>query len=158
MVCRSGALTVSEISRRGFTTALFVPFQHKDRHSTGMRCRLKKPAIAAKIFEQPQFTADVVATPAGWNRETLMEMAQRARAAAIPDATERVAKEVSLGSPRLNLAARVALHDFLSSRWRLENEYTTTGKTAFNRARDASRPAHSLLASVVLAWAVLPKC
>ncbi|MGC0090396.1 hypothetical protein ACPRSI_05450, partial [Enterobacter asburiae] len=32
------------------------------------------------------------------NRDALLEMAQRARAAAIPDATERVAKEVSLAA------------------------------------------------------------
>ncbi|HBX13605.1 MAG TPA: UDP-N-acetylglucosamine--N-acetylmuramyl-(pentapeptide) pyrophosphoryl-undecaprenol N-acetylglucosamine transferase, partial [Leclercia adecarboxylata] len=56
-------------------------------------------AGAAKIFEQPQFTADAVATTlAGWDRKTLLEMAQHARAAAIPDATERVAKEVSLAA------------------------------------------------------------
>ena len=63
-----------------------------------MRCRLRKLG-AAKIFEQPQFTADAVATTlAGWNRDVLLEMAQRARATAIPDATERVAKEVSLAA------------------------------------------------------------
>lgn len=62
-----------------------------------MRCCWK--AGAAKILEQPQFTVDAVAeTPASWNREALLEMAERARAAAIPDATERVAKEASLAA------------------------------------------------------------
>lgn len=97
VVCRSGALTVSEIAAAGLP-AVFVPFQHKDRQQYWNALPLEK-AGAAKIFEQPQFTADAVATTlAGWNRDALLEMAQRARAVAIPDATERVAKEVSLAA------------------------------------------------------------
>ena len=74
-----------------------------------MHCRLKSGC--REDFEQPQFTADAVATTAGWNRDVLLEMAQRARATAIPDATERVARSEP-GSPGIILAARVALHDF----------------------------------------------
>ncbi len=44
VVCRSGALTVSEIAAAGLP-ALFVPFQHKDRQQySGMRYRWKKRA------------------------------------------------------------------------------------------------------------------
>lgn len=94
VVCRSGALTVSEISAAGLP-ALFVPFQHKDRQQYWNALPLEK-AGAAIILEQPQFTVDaVVAILAGWDRPTLLAMAQRARAASIPDATERVAKEVA---------------------------------------------------------------
>lgn len=97
VVCRSGALTVSEIAAAGLP-AIFVPFQHKDRQQYWNALPLEK-AGAAKIFEQPQFTADAVAsTLAGWDRNTLLEMAERARAAAIPDATERVAQAVSLAA------------------------------------------------------------
>ncbi|AUJ82927.1 undecaprenyldiphospho-muramoylpentapeptide beta-N-acetylglucosaminyltransferase [Enterobacter cancerogenus] len=97
VVCRSGALTVSEIAAAGLP-ALFVPFQHKDRQQYWNALPLEK-AGAAKIFEQPQFTADAVATTlAGWDRDALLKMAERARATAIPDATERVAKEVSLAA------------------------------------------------------------
>nr|WP_318382976.1 undecaprenyldiphospho-muramoylpentapeptide beta-N-acetylglucosaminyltransferase [uncultured Enterobacter sp.] len=97
VVCRSGALTVSEIAAAGLP-ALFVPFQHKDRQQYWNALPLET-AHAAKILEQPQFTVDaVVATLAGWDRETLLAMAERARAAAIPDATERVAKAVSLAA------------------------------------------------------------
>jgi UDP-N-acetylglucosamine--N-acetylmuramyl-(pentapeptide) pyrophosphoryl-undecaprenol N-acetylglucosamine transferase len=75
-----------------------VPFQHKDRQQYWNALPLEK-AGAAKIFEQPQFTADAVATTlAGWDRDALLKMAERARATAIPDATERVAKEVSLAA------------------------------------------------------------
>lgn len=97
VVCRSGALTVSEIAAAGLP-AIFVPFQHKDRQQYWNALPLEK-AGAAKIFEQPEFTADAVAsTLAGWDRKTLLEMAERARAAAIPDATERVAQAVSLAA------------------------------------------------------------
>lgn len=94
VVCRSGALTVSEVAAAGLP-ALFVPFQHKDRQQYWNALPLEK-AGAAKILEQPQFTVDAVTqTLAGWDRATLLAMAKRARAASIPDATERVAKEVS---------------------------------------------------------------
>ena len=97
VVCRSGALTVSEIAAAGLP-ALFVPFQHKDRQQYWNALPLEK-AGAAKILEQPQFTVEaIVATLAGWDRETLLKMAERARAASIPDATERVANEVSLAA------------------------------------------------------------
>ena len=93
VVCRSGALTVSEIAAAGLP-ALFVPFQHKDRQQYWNALPLEK-AGAAKILEQPQFTVEAVTeTLAGWDRATLLSMAGRARAAAIPDATERVANEV----------------------------------------------------------------
>ncbi|TGC71104.1 undecaprenyldiphospho-muramoylpentapeptide beta-N-acetylglucosaminyltransferase, partial [Salmonella enterica subsp. enterica serovar Wilhelmsburg] len=94
VVCRSGALTVSEIAAAGLP-AIFVPFQHKDRQQYWNALPLEN-AGAAKIFEQPQFTVEAVAdTLAGWPREALLTMAERARAVSIPDATERVASEVS---------------------------------------------------------------
>lgn len=93
VVCRSGALTVSEIAAAGLP-ALFVPFQHKDRQQYWNALPLEQVG-AAKILEQPQFTVDAVTrTLAGWNRARLLAMAELARAASIPDATERVANEV----------------------------------------------------------------
>lgn len=87
-------LTVSEIAAAGLP-AIFVPFQHKDRQQYWNALPLEN-AGAAKIFEQPQFTVEAVAdTLAGWSREALLTMAERARAVSIPDATERVASEVS---------------------------------------------------------------
>ncbi len=94
VVCRSGALTVSEIAAAGLP-AIFVPFQHKDRQQYWNALPLEK-AGAAKIFEQPDFNAQRVAdTLAGWDRQQLLAMALKARAIAIPDATERVANEVA---------------------------------------------------------------
>lgn len=93
VVCRAGALTVSEIAAAGLP-AIFVPFQHKDRQQY-WNARPLEEAGAAKIIEQPQFNADAVASLlAGWDRPTLLAMAEKARAVAIPDATERVAAEL----------------------------------------------------------------
>lgn len=94
VVCRSGALTVSEVAAAGLP-AIFVPFMHKDRQQYWNALPLEQ-AGAAKIFEQPQFTAAVVAdTLRHWDRATLLVMAEKARQVAIPDATERVAQEVA---------------------------------------------------------------
>ena len=94
VVCRSGALTVSEIAAAGLP-AIFVPFQHKDRQQYWNALPLEN-AGAARIFEQPQFTAEGVAeTLRQWDRATLLTMAEQARQVAIPDATERVAREVA---------------------------------------------------------------
>lgn len=94
VVCRAGALTVSEIAAAGLP-ALFVPFMHKDRQQY-CNARTLEQAGAAKIIEQPAFTVERVSDVlAGWDRPTLLSMAQRAREAAIPDATERVAREVA---------------------------------------------------------------
>ena len=69
--------------------------QHKVRQQYWNALPLEK-AGAAKIIEQSQLSVDAVAnTLAGWSREILLTMAERARAASIPDATERVANEVS---------------------------------------------------------------
>ncbi|WP_274850480.1 undecaprenyldiphospho-muramoylpentapeptide beta-N-acetylglucosaminyltransferase [Serratia marcescens] len=93
VVCRSGALTVSEIAAAGLP-AIFVPFMHKDRQQY-WNARPLEEAGAAKIIEQPQFNADVVAELlASWDRKTLLAMAEKAHAVAIPDATERVAAEL----------------------------------------------------------------
>ncbi|MEG3135260.1 undecaprenyldiphospho-muramoylpentapeptide beta-N-acetylglucosaminyltransferase [Rouxiella sp. T17] len=97
VVCRSGALTVSEIAAAGLP-AIFVPFQHKDRQQYWNALPLEK-AGAAKIIEQKDFNAGAVADIlASWDRQRLLEMARNARAVAIPDATERVAAEVVAAS------------------------------------------------------------
>lgn len=93
VICRAGALTVSEIAAAGLP-ALFIPFPHKDRQQY-WNARPLEQAGAAKILQQSQLSAQAVAdTLAGWSREILLTMAQRAREAAIPDATGRVAREV----------------------------------------------------------------
>lgn len=90
VICRSGALTVSELAAAG-VPAIFVPFQHKDRQQYLNGLTLEK-AGAAYIIEQDQLTAErLEAQLLLLNRPQLLAMAQHARAAAIPDATDRVA-------------------------------------------------------------------
>ncbi|MCC8373093.1 MULTISPECIES: undecaprenyldiphospho-muramoylpentapeptide beta-N-acetylglucosaminyltransferase [Photorhabdus] len=89
VICRSGALTVSEVSAAGLP-GIFVPFQHKDRQQYWNALPLEKVG-AARILEQPQFTVDaVIELLTQWQRPQLLEMAVKARSAAIVDATERV--------------------------------------------------------------------
>ncbi|KOY61780.1 undecaprenyldiphospho-muramoylpentapeptide beta-N-acetylglucosaminyltransferase [Photorhabdus heterorhabditis] len=89
VVCRSGALTVSEVAAAGLP-GIFIPFQHKDRQQYWNALPLER-AGAAKILEQPQLTVDaVVELLTQWQRPQLLEMAKKARSAAITDATEQV--------------------------------------------------------------------
>lgn len=93
VVCRCGALTVSEIAAVGLA-ALFVPFPHKDRQQYWNALPLQQ-AGAAKIIEQQDFTASAVSdTLAGWSRDILRTMAIQARQTAKRQATERVAQQV----------------------------------------------------------------
>jgi UDP-N-acetylglucosamine--N-acetylmuramyl-(pentapeptide) pyrophosphoryl-undecaprenol N-acetylglucosamine transferase len=92
VICRSGAMTVSEIAAVG-VAALFVPFPFAvDDHQTTNAAFLEKNG-AAQLIQQRDLTADKLA---GWlqsqTRASLAEMAGRSRELAKPDATERVAK------------------------------------------------------------------
>lgn len=94
VICRSGALTVSEVAAAGLP-AIFVPFMHKDRQQYWNALPLEQ-AGAARIIEQPQFNASSVGEILlQWDRETLRKMAELARKSAIPDATERVASVIT---------------------------------------------------------------
>ncbi|MGP1959463.1 MAG: undecaprenyldiphospho-muramoylpentapeptide beta-N-acetylglucosaminyltransferase [Arsenophonus sp. NC-TX2-MAG3] len=90
IVCRAGALTVSEVAAAGLP-AIFIPFQHKDRQQYWNALPLEK-AGAAKIIEQPQFSTNIlVKLLKQWSRPQLLDMAKKARAISITDATKRVA-------------------------------------------------------------------
>ncbi|ABF13989.1 undecaprenyldiphospho-muramoylpentapeptide beta-N-acetylglucosaminyltransferase [Candidatus Palibaumannia cicadellinicola] len=93
VICRSGALTISEIAAVGLP-AIFVPFMHKDRHQYWNALPLEQLG-AAKILEQPNFTAEKVSQILmSWDRSKLFTMAQRARTIAMVDSTERVTSEL----------------------------------------------------------------
>lgn len=92
VICRSGAMTVSEIAAVG-VAALFVPFPFAvDDHQTTNAAFLANEG-AAHLIQQRDLSAEKLA---GWlreqTRETLSQMAQKARALAKPDATERVGR------------------------------------------------------------------
>jgi UDP-N-acetylglucosamine--N-acetylmuramyl-(pentapeptide) pyrophosphoryl-undecaprenol N-acetylglucosamine transferase len=93
VICRSGALTVSELAAVG-VGAIFIPFMHKDR----------QPALngdylvhcgAAYMIEQPDLTVEKLAQQVKQlDRLQLLELAKNARKAAKLDADTRVAQEI----------------------------------------------------------------
>jgi len=93
VICRSGALTVSEIAAVGLP-AIFVPFEHKDHQQYWNALPLKEVG-AGIIIKQSQFTAPAVSSLlASWDRATLIDMAEKARLIANPNATKHVANAV----------------------------------------------------------------
>ncbi|NRF63412.1 undecaprenyldiphospho-muramoylpentapeptide beta-N-acetylglucosaminyltransferase [Vibrio coralliilyticus] len=93
IVCRSGALTVSEVSAAGIG-AVFIPFMHKDRQQALNADHLVECG-AAKMIEQPDLTTDkLVEQIQQLDRTKLLEMANKARAAAKLDADTKVADAI----------------------------------------------------------------
>lgn len=93
LICRSGALTVSEVAAAG-VPAIFVPFMHKDRQQALNADYLIRKG-AAIMIEQPELTPQILAEELDkLDSSSLMEMATAARSAAIRDAAERVANVI----------------------------------------------------------------
>ncbi len=96
LICRAGALTVSEVAAAG-CAAIFVPFPFAvDDHQTANAEYLAK-AGAGLICQQNELTAEWLA--AQWqhfsaNRTLLLDMANKARGQAIADATAQVAEQI----------------------------------------------------------------
>lgn len=91
VICRAGAMTISEIAAVG-VAALFVPFPHAvDDHQTTNAAFLSEHG-AALLVQQRDLSIEKLAD---WlksqTRQSLADMAVRARALAKPDAAERVA-------------------------------------------------------------------
>ena len=91
VICRAGAMTVSEISAAG-VAACFVPFPYAiDDHQTA-NARFLSDAKAAILIPQSQLDADSLANLVlGLRREDLAEMAIKAQALAKFHATKEVA-------------------------------------------------------------------
>ena len=96
IVCRSGALTVSEIAAAG-CAAIFVPFPHAvDDHQTANAQYLQKEG-AAIIRQQTELSSEWLAQQ--WlqlnnDRALLRDMAVRARKLAMTNATNDVVAQV----------------------------------------------------------------
>ena len=92
VICRAGALTVSEIAIAG-VPALFIPFPHAvDDHQTANAQYLVN-AKGAELIAQKNLTAEVLSL---WlkqhqSRTDLLAMANASRSQAKPDATRQVA-------------------------------------------------------------------
>jgi UDP-N-acetylglucosamine--N-acetylmuramyl-(pentapeptide) pyrophosphoryl-undecaprenol N-acetylglucosamine transferase len=94
VVCRSGALTVSELAAAGVASVL-VPFPHAvDDHQT-RNAEFLVEVGGALLMPETELTAASLAAaiePLVSNRGKLCEMAEKARSVSVPDAAERVAQ------------------------------------------------------------------
>lgn len=91
VVCRAGALTVAELAAAGVASIL-VPFPFAvDDHQTG-NARFLSSAGAAILLPQTELTPERLSLIRNYTREQLLQMAEKARALARPDATAEVAK------------------------------------------------------------------
>jgi UDP-N-acetylglucosamine--N-acetylmuramyl-(pentapeptide) pyrophosphoryl-undecaprenol N-acetylglucosamine transferase len=93
VICRAGASTIAELAAAGVASVL-VPFPHAvDDHQTH-NARFLAERGAAVLVSQSELTAQTLARLlASFTREALLGMAQKARSAGRPDATEAVADE-----------------------------------------------------------------
>ena len=93
VVCRSGALTVSELAAAG-VAAVLVPFPHAvDDHQT-RNAEFLVEAGAAVMLPEQGLTAERLAETLEQllaDRAGLLDMAVRGRAVAVPDSASRVA-------------------------------------------------------------------
>ncbi|WP_341534312.1 undecaprenyldiphospho-muramoylpentapeptide beta-N-acetylglucosaminyltransferase [Oceanisphaera pacifica] len=96
VVCRAGALTVSEVAAAG-VGAIFVPLPHAvDDHQT-KNAQTLSDQEAAILMPQPELSATRLAEQLHYfneHRAALLAMAEQARSLAITDAAERVAESL----------------------------------------------------------------
>lgn len=92
VICRSGAMTVSELAACGVASCL-IPFPHAiDDHQTA-NAQFLSDADAAVLLPQEYLNSqDLALMIQNMNRADLKEMALRAHALAKPHATQRVAE------------------------------------------------------------------
>ena len=90
VICRAGALTVAELAAAGVASIL-VPFPHAvDDHQTGNATFLVNVG-GAFLLPQGELSPEAIALIRNYSRGQLLEMAEKARSLAKPDATEEVA-------------------------------------------------------------------
>ncbi len=91
VICRAGALTIAELAAAGLPSVL-VPFPHAvDDHQSG-NARFLASAGAAILLPQEELTPEKLSLIRNLSREQLLQMAEKARALAKPDATAVVAQ------------------------------------------------------------------
>lgn len=96
-ICRAGALTVSELAAAGLG-ALFIPFPYAVDDHQYHNAKWLVAHGAAELYRQTQITPTLLRDKmTAWcaNRATLLSMANRARAAFISGARERIIEEVT---------------------------------------------------------------
>lgn len=92
VICRAGALTVSELSAAGMASVL-VPFPHAvDDHQTANARFLADGGAAILIRQQDMKPEQLASLIRGLDRAKLLAMAEKARALGKPEATRLVAE------------------------------------------------------------------
>ncbi len=90
VICRAGALTIAELAAAGVASIL-VPFPHAvDDHQTG-NAKFLVHAGGAFLLPQTELTPESIALIRNYSRGQLLEMAEKARSLAKPEATADVA-------------------------------------------------------------------
>ena len=91
VICRAGAMTVSEVAAAGVASLMIpYPFAVDDHQTVNARCLAQRQA--AMLVPQSELTVEGLASLLqGLDRAKLVAMALRARALARPDAAARVA-------------------------------------------------------------------
>ena len=90
VLCRAGALTVAELAAAGVASIL-VPFPHAvDDHQTA-NAKFLSTVGAAILLPQSEMTPESVSLLRNYSRGQLLQMAEKARALAKPDAALEVA-------------------------------------------------------------------
>ncbi len=90
VICRAGALTIAELAAAGVASIL-VPFPHAvDDHQTG-NAKFLVNVGGAFLMPQKDMTPEAIALIRNYSRGQLLEMAEKARGLAKPDATADVA-------------------------------------------------------------------
>ncbi len=90
VICRAGALTIAELAAVGVASIL-VPYPHAvDDHQT-VNARFLLNVGGAFLMPQDELTPEAIALIRNYSRSQLLEMAEKARSLAKPDATSAVA-------------------------------------------------------------------
>lgn len=92
VLCRAGAITIAELAAAGVASVL-VPFPHAvDDHQTRNARYLVEHGAAILLAQAELSAPKLAALLRAVDRGSLLDMAQRARALARPDATQKVAQ------------------------------------------------------------------
>ena len=91
VICRAGALTIAELAAAG-AASILIPFPHAVDDHQSANARFLANAGAAILLPQDELTAERLALIKNLTREQLLQMAEKARALAKPDATAVVAQ------------------------------------------------------------------
>ncbi len=91
VLCRAGALTVAELAAAGVASIL-VPFPHAvDDHQTA-NARFLSTAGGAILLPQKEMTPECISLLRNYTRGQMLQMAERARSLARPEAAAQVAQ------------------------------------------------------------------